>query len=270
METRAPRPPEQCAVSNSTGGAGLEVTCLAGDDGGLPQYFVLEVTETRPEHALGGRRRNRGEDDESGEEQEVAVGAAVQADGPIGESPPLLRVLSAEPRFALDSLDPTRRYDLTVHAANARGRSDPVLLARVRVLASEEHRLASTGNTSTSNEVAQPAALVLGALVAVASLALCCLFAAVAAVLCRHRRAAPRSRPQPPADKPLELSVIAPPPPAPAPATVRPHRHLGPHRRSAGQQDNDPSSQTALLTEQVNDPSWRRSSGEPQPQQQRS
>jgi hypothetical protein len=142
----APRPPEQCAVSNSTGGAGLEVTCIAGDDGGLPQYFVLEVSIARPENALGGRRRNRGEDDDSSEdEQEVAVGAAVQADGPAGDSPPLLRVLSAEPRFALDTLDPSKRYDLTVHSANARGRSDPVLLPRVRVLASEEHRLASTG-----------------------------------------------------------------------------------------------------------------------------
>jgi hypothetical protein len=136
----APRPPEQCMVTNSsTTSSGLEVVCIAGDDGGLPQYFVLEVSEAR----LNPLQRRR--DDDSGEDNEVAVGAAVQSDGPVGDSPPLLRVLSAEPRFALDSLEPSRRYDLTVHAANARGRSEHVLLPRVRVLASEEHRLASTG-----------------------------------------------------------------------------------------------------------------------------
>lgn len=80
----------------------------------------------------------------------------------------------------------------------------------------------------------QPAALVLGALVAVASLALCCLFAAVATVLCRQRRSSrPRGAgaasksPSPVEEKPpVELSVIS------APATVRPHRHLTTQRRS--------------------------------------
>lgn len=105
--------------------------------------------------------------------------------------------------------------------------------------------------------MAQPAALVLGALVAVASLALCCLFAAVAAVLCRHRRSAPRPRvvpPPPVASKPMELSVIS----APAPATVRPHRHL---RRSAG----DEVCQSALLCEETTnmEEAWRRKSDPP-------
>jgi len=83
------------------------------------------------------------------------------------------------------------------------------------------------------DEVTQPAALVLGALVAVASLALCCLFAAVATVLCRQRRSnRPRGQvaikpPAPEEEKPsVELSVIS------APATVRPHRHLTTQRRS--------------------------------------
>lgn len=125
-------------TNSSTTSSGLEVVCIAGDDGGLPQYFVLEVSDARGVDPLDRQR------EDSGEDNEVAVGAAVQADGPA-DSHPLLRVLSAEPRFALDSLEPSRKYDLTVHAANARGRSEPVLLPRVRVLASEEHRLASTG-----------------------------------------------------------------------------------------------------------------------------
>jgi hypothetical protein len=110
----------------------------------MPQYFVLEIFEAKNNPL--DRRRNEIDGDDS-DEQVVSVGAAVQADGPAGHVP-INRIVSAEPRFALEDLDPGRKYDLTVHAANARGKSDPILLPRVRVLASEEHRLASTGRKS--------------------------------------------------------------------------------------------------------------------------
>lgn len=106
----------------------------------MPQYFVLEVNDAKNNPL--DRRRDESDGDES-EEQVVPVGAAVQSDGPAAHAP--LRIVSPEPKFTLDKLDPARRYDLTVYAANARGKSEPVTLARVRVLASEEHRLASTG-----------------------------------------------------------------------------------------------------------------------------
>ncbi|XP_065339430.1 hemicentin-1 isoform X2 [Cloeon dipterum] len=247
VPAKTPRPPDHCVVSNSSiSPSGLEVVCLAGEDGGLPQYFVLEVSEAR-NNPLDRRRDDSDPDSDDSEEQVVSVGAAVQADGPIRLAP-VSRIVSHEPKFALESLDPGRTYDLSVYAANARGKSEVVILPKVRVLASEEHRLASTGNTVV-DEVTQPAALVLGALVAVASLALCCLFAAVATVLCKQRRSSrPRAAVKPPAveeEKPaVELSVIS------APATVRPHRHLPMLRRSQVEMEHC-QQQEALLPKET-------------------
>ncbi|XP_059469923.1 hemicentin-1-like [Neocloeon triangulifer] len=270
VPAKTPRPPEQCTITNSSSApSGLEVVCIAGEDGGLPQYFVLEVSEAR-NNPLDRRRDDSDPDSEDSDEQVVSVGAAVQADGPAGLTP-ISRVVSPEPKFFLENLDPGRKYDLSVYAANARGKSEVVLLPKVRVFASEEHRLASTGNTVV-DEVAQPAALVLGALVAVASLALCCLFAAVATVLCRQRRSSrPRAAVKPPApeeEKPsVELSVIS------APATVRPHRHLPTQRRSQVEAEMCQQHEALLAKEAAVGPvhppppqevcgTWRRSKGE--------
>lgn len=118
------------------------MVCLPGESGGMPQYFVLEVSEVK--NSPLDRRRDDS-DGEDSDEQEVPLGAAVQSDGPAGHAP--LRIVSPEPKFTLDKLDPARRYDLTVYAANARGKSEPVTLPRVRIMASEEHRLASTGES---------------------------------------------------------------------------------------------------------------------------
>jgi hypothetical protein len=130
-------------TNSSTSPSSLEVVCLAGENGGIPQYFVLEVNEAKSSPL--DRRRDESDGDDS-DENVIPVGAAVQSDGPAAHAQQ--RIVSPEPKFTLDKLDPARRYDLIVYAANARGKSEPVTLPRVRVLASEEHRLASTGEST--------------------------------------------------------------------------------------------------------------------------
>lgn len=42
LPLESPDPPQNCGVHNSSAGR-LEVVCVAGNDGGLAQHFVLEV-----------------------------------------------------------------------------------------------------------------------------------------------------------------------------------------------------------------------------------
>lgn len=69
-------------TNSSTTSSGLEVVCIAGDDGGLPQHFVLEVSEARVDPLE--RRR----DDESGEDNEVCVCVIISSiKGVVNEIP---------------------------------------------------------------------------------------------------------------------------------------------------------------------------------------
>jgi len=130
-----PQPPEDCVLRNRSNG-GLEVQCVAGYDGDLPQHFMLEVSEspvypdtTPPTQKYG----NQVTMNDQGTRHSVP-------------GPPLYRVFGAEPVFALNTLEPGRDYELAVYAVNAKGRSvPPVIIPKVRVSASME-RLTKTGN----------------------------------------------------------------------------------------------------------------------------
>jgi hypothetical protein len=99
-------------LGNATHG-GLEVACVAGDDGGLHQSFVLEVSDISI--------------------PVLPPGVTTLSDQ--GEhSTPLYRVLGESPMFRLHSLEPGKEYQIVVYAENAKGRSQPpVLLPSVRV-----------------------------------------------------------------------------------------------------------------------------------------
>src|SRR5699024_5545976 len=97
---------------NSSHG-GLEVVCVAGDDGGLHQSFVMEVNDiTIPS---------------------LPPGVTTLSDQGV-HSTPLYRLFGDQPSFRLRNLHPGREYQLVVYAENAKGRSQPpVLLPNVRV-----------------------------------------------------------------------------------------------------------------------------------------
>lgn len=85
-----PDPPFNCTILNQTTES-LEVECTEGFDGGQPQYFLLEVYDEQTE--------------------------LLQAN-----------VSSKFPVFTAHNLEPGRILKMIVYAANAKGRSDPVLL----------------------------------------------------------------------------------------------------------------------------------------------
>lgn len=100
-------------MRNASHGGGLEVSCLAGKDGGLHQSFVLEVSDISISPLPAG-----------------VTTLSDQGEGPA----PLYRVLGERPMFRLHSLQPGREYQVVVYAENAKGRSEPpVLLPNVKV-----------------------------------------------------------------------------------------------------------------------------------------
>lgn len=132
--SETPQPPEDCTLRNRSSG-GLEVRCVAGYDGDMPQHFMLEVSESsvQPDTTPPSQRQG-------GQATMNDQGARQLAPGP-----PLYRVFGAEPVFALSALEPGRDYELAVYAVNAKGRSDPpVIIPRVRVSTSME-KLIKTG-----------------------------------------------------------------------------------------------------------------------------
>nr|CAI5855208.1 unnamed protein product [Callosobruchus analis] len=101
------------AVKNATQGGGLEVSCIAGKDGGLHQSFILEVSDVSAPL--------------------VPPGVTTMSDQ--GElPPPIYRVLGERPVFRLPNLEPFREYRFAVYAENAKGRSEPpAVLPSVRI-----------------------------------------------------------------------------------------------------------------------------------------
>lgn len=108
-----PESPRNCLMRNASHGGGLEVSCLAGKDGGLQQSFVLEVEDlTLP--------------------LDPSVVATLSDQG--DHSTPVYRVLGETPVFRLHSLEANREYQFVVYAVNAKGRSSPpVVLPNIRL-----------------------------------------------------------------------------------------------------------------------------------------
>lgn len=104
--TGKPFPVRNCTLSNQTSNS-VEVTCLPGFDGGLPQHFLLELYTT-------------------------------------SSSIPRYNMTSfIEPYFFLDNLEPDVTFRIVVFAVNAKGRSSGVILEEVTFRDAEKR----TGNT---------------------------------------------------------------------------------------------------------------------------
>lgn len=89
-----PFPVKNCTLSNQTSSS-VEVFCLPGFDGGLPQHFLLELYSSN---------------------------SAV----------PRFNITSyTEPYFFLDNLEPDVTFRIAVFAVNSKGRSHGVVLEEV-------------------------------------------------------------------------------------------------------------------------------------------
>ncbi|XP_018895805.1 nephrin isoform X2 [Bemisia tabaci] len=92
IPTDKPEPPTNCTVQNRTNDL-LNVECSPGWDGGLPQFFVMEVvTHGTPERQL------------------------------------MVNMTSSSPVFSTSSLLPSFSYDVVLYAANSKGHSEPRVL----------------------------------------------------------------------------------------------------------------------------------------------
>lgn len=91
-----PGPPRNCTLLNQTVST-VEVWCVAGPDGGLPQHFILELFNSRSPSAGPVARYNATE----------------------------------QPIFLLANLEPDVTFRVVVVAANDKGRSPPVAVSEL-------------------------------------------------------------------------------------------------------------------------------------------
>ncbi|XP_053970042.1 hemicentin-1 [Anastrepha ludens] len=209
LPANPPEAPKACELRNDTV---LEVVCVAGNDGGLTQYFLLEVIGGDPLYANDAGRSfadaNVGDNELSTMNDQAT-------------SAPVLRMQEPQPQFRLNSLEPGREYQFLVYAVNAKGRSEPpVVIERVRVAAqlgpydesilSEDPTPAETthhssGGLSASasgsgagvgagasidvhgHDKQQSTLLILAAVVAIGAVIVTSIIVAGIVVVCRHR-----------------------------------------------------------------------------------
>ncbi|XP_071454107.1 neural cell adhesion molecule 1-like [Hetaerina americana] len=105
-----PFPVRNCTLFNQTS-TSVEVSCIPGFDGGLPQRFLLELYSA--------------------------------------EGAPLMSITSERPSFTLSDLEPEVSFRVAVFAVNSKGRSSAVVLDEV-TFRDPEKRTASDGDLSLS------------------------------------------------------------------------------------------------------------------------
>ncbi|XP_059219571.1 uncharacterized protein LOC106083864 isoform X3 [Stomoxys calcitrans] len=209
LPANPPEAPRSCELRNDTV---LEVVCIAGSDGGLSQYFVLEVVGGEWNGAADSTRSfndaNPGENEISTMNDQAT-------------SAPIFRMQESNPQFRLNNLEPGREYQFHVYAVNAKGRSDPpVVIERVRVAAqlgpygklyesilSEDPTPAETTHHVSSNvgvaisgagasmgggPEKQSTLLLLAAVVAIGAVIVTSIIVAGIVVVCKHRPRAPQ------------------------------------------------------------------------------
>ncbi|KAF7280091.1 hypothetical protein GWI33_006418 [Rhynchophorus ferrugineus] len=123
-----PDPLYNCSIVNRTNDS-LEVECTEGFDGGQPQYFLLEVYDRKS--------------------------GVLQAN-----------VSAKFPLFIVSGLDPGKELKMAVYAANAKGRSDPVLLEGFTLKVAEKQTVLSLG-TRDQIEIAPVLGVLVGVVTAV-------------------------------------------------------------------------------------------------------
>jgi hypothetical protein len=112
MFSEPPEKPVDCSIRNDS--SAMEVNCLPGSSGGLPQHFLLEV---------------RGILGSSSLPQQIPQSDQTAAD----EAPAVLEDRNDQPSFQLYGLLPGYDYTIAVYAENSQGRSLPVLIENIRV-----------------------------------------------------------------------------------------------------------------------------------------
>lgn len=113
-----PGQPRNCTLLNQTSSS-VEVWCLAGPDGGLPQHFILELFTASAASAVPVVRYNA-------------------TDRPV---------------FLLSNLEPDVTFKVVVVAANDKGRSAPVAVSEL-TFGDPEKRIAADGDLAMSPLVA--------------------------------------------------------------------------------------------------------------------
>uniref|UniRef100_A0A0K8S8T1 MAM domain-containing glycosylphosphatidylinositol anchor protein 2 n=3 Tax=Lygus hesperus TaxID=30085 RepID=A0A0K8S8T1_LYGHE len=96
IRAKLPDPPNSCKIQNRALDK-LDVSCEAGDGGGIDQHFILEVLNEIDDGMMGDQ----------------------------GDGPPLYRMTALAPRFTLHRLDQDKRYRLLIFSKNQLGRSQP-------------------------------------------------------------------------------------------------------------------------------------------------
>uniref|UniRef100_A0A1B0GE06 Ig-like domain-containing protein n=1 Tax=Glossina morsitans morsitans TaxID=37546 RepID=A0A1B0GE06_GLOMM len=123
LPANPPESPKACEVRNDTI---LEVVCIAGNDGGLSQYFVLEV--------IGGDFLENTDILPSINDVVGGADSEVSTMNDQATTAPLFRLQESNPIFRLNNLEPGREYQFLVYAVNAKGRSDPpAIIEKIRV-----------------------------------------------------------------------------------------------------------------------------------------
>lgn len=99
----------------------MEVNCIPGASGGLPQHFVLEVHGSLENSKL---LQQIPQSDQ---------GVAGTIDTSSSAAPLIHSEDSKEPNFQVYGLQPGYDYTIVVYAVNSQGRSQPVLIENIRI-----------------------------------------------------------------------------------------------------------------------------------------
>nr|XP_023016282.1 hemicentin-2-like [Leptinotarsa decemlineata] len=193
VPAEAPESPKSCTLRNASHGDGLEVSCIAGKDGGLHQSFVLEVSDTSAPHNPAG-----------------ITTLSDQGDLP----PPKYRVLGERPVFRLHSLEPGREYQVAVYAENAKGKSTPpVVLPNVRVESDVTFEISEDEDTTQlkpdpeSSTSGKNLTLIIVGLAVAAVLLILSIIAVATILACRRPKTVVKRRPRRSSKPPEEFEL---------------------------------------------------------------
>lgn len=98
---------------------------MAGNDGGLPQYFLLEIVGGNP--IVFDPSRN--------DLMDIVIGSGINEMSTMNDqatTAPLRSIKKPSPEFRLADLEPGREYQFHVYAVNAKGRSHPPIVMQAK------------------------------------------------------------------------------------------------------------------------------------------
>ncbi|XP_058801871.1 neural cell adhesion molecule 1-like isoform X2 [Phymastichus coffea] len=177
IPAKPPQKPIDCSIRNES--SAMEVNCIPGASGGLPQHFVLEVHGSLENSKL---LQQIPQNDQ---------GVSTDSSSSDISSPAALPVYSdrnEEPSFQVYGLQPGYDYTIVVYAENSRGRSQPVLIENIRVSESVQRSrfLGALPNVISDVSSLKNVFIVITLIIAV-SLILVGIGVAIGVVICRRR-----------------------------------------------------------------------------------